>query len=266
MSTLHLSFFLRPPAIQSQSQSVYLFFKVLRGTDTECWAAFYSLSPYCGSGSVLAGFRLPGLRDHHQSRSRSWVGQGAAGLTGRGPGPAWRKRRVTTVRKISLVAPQQPLEQQRARGQECSENEQIIALQTRNRCIHNPKTKVKLRLRLTRWGSKFIVTFPRRDYPRIKELWNAFMERNNKRGWDLLQLTTINSSRKIRLLRNVKADLPTNALSLMLHACWLQVINKKIQYSHSRWAGHLTPSSEKIFVKRPVGLPYGEEDNERCKR
>ena len=83
------------------------------------------------------------------------------------------------------------------------------------------------------------------------------MERNNKRGWDLLQLTTINSSRKIRLLRNVKADLPTNALSLMLHACWLQVINKKIQYSHSRWGGHLTPSSEKIFVKRPVGLPYG---------
>ena len=195
-------------AIQSQSQSVYLFFKVLRGTDTECWAAFYSLSPYCGSGSVLAGFRLPGLRDHHQSRSRSWVGQGAAGLTGRGPGPAWRKRRVTTVRKISLVAPQQPLEQQRARGQECSENEQIIALQTRIRCIHNPKTKVKLRLRLTRWGSKFIVTFPRRDYPRIEELWNAFMERNNKRGRDLLQLTTINWSRKIRLLRNVKADLP----------------------------------------------------------
>ena len=30
----------------------------------------FTLSPYCGSGSVLAGFRLPGLRDHHRSRSR----------------------------------------------------------------------------------------------------------------------------------------------------------------------------------------------------
>ena len=54
-------------------------------------------------------------------------------------------------------------------------------------------------------------------------------------------------------LRNVKADLPNNALSLILHACWLQVINKKIQYSHTRWADHLTPS-DKILVKRLKSL------------
>ena len=112
MSTLHFSFFLWPPAIQSQSQSVYLLFKVLRGTDTECWAGFYSLSPH-----IVAP--APCWRDSGSRDSGTIIGAGAGCWVGQPgepcpePGPASRKRRVTTVRKISLVAPQQPLKQQR---------------------------------------------------------------------------------------------------------------------------------------------------------
>ena len=116
---------------------VYLFFKVLRGPIPSVELVFiHSLSPYrpgSGSGSgVLAGFRLPGLRGT-PGPSQDPVMGGAAG-------PGWarswarlkmERRGVTTVRKISLVATQQPLEHQ---GRECSSaserNNQIIAPQT----------------------------------------------------------------------------------------------------------------------------------------
>ena len=100
----------------------------------------------------VGGITAPGTPGT-SSEPEPGVGWGSLGEPCPGPGPASRKRRVTTVRKISLVAPQQPLKQQRAGGHmdnSVSENYQIIAPQTQNRCIHNPKTKVKLRLRLTR--------------------------------------------------------------------------------------------------------------------
>ena len=151
---------------------------MLRGTDTGCWAGFYSLSLHIVVLAQAPCWRDSGSRD---SGTIFWAGAGVG--WGRADwARSWarlKKEKSNNRQKISLVAPQQPLEQQ-AEGSSVTENIRLLLL---NRCKHNPRTKVKLRLRLTLWWSKFIVKFPRWDYPRIEELWNAFIERNYKRGW-----------------------------------------------------------------------------------
>ena len=181
MSPLHLPLLVNHPVAVSP-KPVYLFFKVLRGTDTGCWAGFYSLSlsPHIVVLAPAPCWRDSGSRD---SGTIFWAGVGWGRADWARSWARLKKEKSNNRQKISLVAPQQPLEQQAGGGVSASENGRLLLLKSQNRCIHNPRTKVKLRLRLTLWWSKFIVKFPSWDYPRIEALWNAFSERNYKRGW-----------------------------------------------------------------------------------
>ena len=78
------------------------------GTDTECWAGFYSLSPHIVAPAPC--WRDSGSRD---SGTIFWAGVGWGRADWARSWARLKKEKSNNRQKISLVAPQQPLKQQR---------------------------------------------------------------------------------------------------------------------------------------------------------